>query len=76
MILGRIDIILQFLHQFGDEEAYLAVECKARPSGRPCLERKVCQQGGRPLRFGPVCGRPCVGLHAGLHVGTTGRGRD
>ena len=22
MILGRIDIILQFLHQFGDEEAY------------------------------------------------------
>lgn len=27
-ILGRIDITLQFLHQFGDEDAYVAVECK------------------------------------------------
>ena len=27
-ILGRIDIVLQFLHQFGKEDAYLAVECK------------------------------------------------
>lgn len=27
-VLGRIDIILRFLHQFGDEEAYLGVECK------------------------------------------------
>jgi hypothetical protein len=27
-ILGRIDITLQFLHQFGDEDAYVAIECK------------------------------------------------
>lgn len=27
-LLGRIDITLQFLHQFGDEDAYVAVECK------------------------------------------------
>ena len=27
-ILGRIDIILRFLHQFGQEDAYVAVECK------------------------------------------------
>ena len=27
-ILGRIDITLKFLHQFGDEDAYVAVECK------------------------------------------------
>ncbi|MDP0995873.1 hypothetical protein, partial [Klebsiella pneumoniae] len=24
-VLGRIDIVLRFLHQFGDEEAYLGV---------------------------------------------------
>jgi hypothetical protein len=27
-ILGRIDITLKFLHQFGDEDAYVAIECK------------------------------------------------
>ena len=27
-ILGRIDITLKFLHQFGDEDTYVAVECK------------------------------------------------
>ena len=32
-LLGRIDITLQFLHQFGDEDAYVAVECKTRASG-------------------------------------------
>ena len=27
-ILARIDITLKFLHQFGDEDAYVAIECK------------------------------------------------
>ena len=27
-ILGRIDITFQFLHQFGNEDAYVAIECK------------------------------------------------
>ena len=27
-ILGRIDIVMQFRHQFGDEHSYVAVECK------------------------------------------------
>lgn len=27
-ILGRIDITLKFMHQFGDEDAYVAIECK------------------------------------------------
>jgi hypothetical protein len=27
-LLGRIDITLQFLHQFGDEDAYVGIECK------------------------------------------------
>jgi len=27
-ILGRIDITLKFLHQFGNEDAYVAIECK------------------------------------------------
>ena len=27
-ILGRIDITLKFMHQFGNEDAYVAIECK------------------------------------------------
>ncbi|CAH0164469.1 hypothetical protein ROS9278_01042 [Roseomonas sp. CECT 9278] len=27
-VLGRIDITLQFVHQFGEEDAYVAIECK------------------------------------------------
>jgi hypothetical protein len=32
-VLGRIDITLQFLHQFGDEDAYVAIECKRVGAG-------------------------------------------
>src|SRR5271169_1054581 len=32
-LLGRIDITLQFLHQFADEDAYVAVECKRVGAG-------------------------------------------
>ena len=45
MILGRIDIILQFLHQFGDEEAYLAVECKRVRPGDPALNGRYVSEG-------------------------------
>ncbi len=44
-VVGRIDIILQFLHQFGDEEAYLAVECKRVAAGDSTLNRKYVTQG-------------------------------
>ena len=44
-ILGRIDIILQFLHQFGDEEAYVAVECKRLLPGDATLNRRYVSEG-------------------------------
>lgn len=44
-ILGRIDITLQFLHQFGDEDAYVAVECKRVGAGQPSLNAKYVTQG-------------------------------
>jgi hypothetical protein len=44
-IEGRIDITLKFLHQFGDEEAYLAVECKRVAAGDTALNRKYVTQG-------------------------------
>lgn len=33
-LLGRIDIVLKFLRQFGDERDYVAVECKRVGAGR------------------------------------------
>ena len=44
-ILGRIDIVLQFLHQFGDEEAYLAVECKRVRPGDTTLNGAYVKDG-------------------------------
>jgi hypothetical protein len=44
-ILGRIDITLQFLHQFGDEDAYVAVECKRVRAGDPTLNGSYVTQG-------------------------------
>ena len=39
-ILGRIDITLKFLHQFGNEDAYVAIECQSFRSQRQiCFER-------------------------------------
>jgi hypothetical protein len=44
-ILGRIDITMQFLHQFGDEDAYVAVECKRVSAGDTALNGSYVAQG-------------------------------
>lgn len=44
-IHGRIDITLQFLHQFGDEDAYVAVECKRVRAGDAGLNGSYVTQG-------------------------------
>lgn len=44
-ILGRIDITLQFLHQFGDEDAYVAVECKRVRAGDATLNGRYVTEG-------------------------------
>jgi len=44
-LLGRIDISLQFLHQFGNEDAYVAVECKRVAAGKSDLNTKYVTQG-------------------------------
>lgn len=44
-ILGRIDITLQFLHQFGDEDAYVAVECKRVQAGDTTLNGSYVTNG-------------------------------
>jgi hypothetical protein len=44
-VAGRIDITFQFLHQFGDEEAYVGVECKRVANGVPDLNSRYVTQG-------------------------------
>jgi hypothetical protein len=44
-ILGRIDITLQFLRQFGNEDAYVAVECKRVRAGDAGLNVSYVTQG-------------------------------
>lgn len=44
-LLGRIDITLQFLHQFGDEDAYVAVECKRVHAGDSSLNASYVSSG-------------------------------
>ena len=44
-ILGRIDITLKFLHQFGDEDAYVAVECKRVGAGLSTLDARYVSNG-------------------------------
>jgi hypothetical protein len=62
---GRIDIILKFLHQFGDEEAYLAVECKRVAFGDTSLNQRYVTEGVN--RF--VTGRYATGHHWGVMLG-------
>lgn len=64
-VLGRIDIILRFLHQFGDEEAYLGVECKRVGKGEPTLNQRYVTQGVN--RF--VTGQYATGHHWGMMLG-------
>lgn len=44
-VLGRIDITLQFRHQFGDEDAYVAVECKRVEAGNNRLNIRYVGEG-------------------------------
>ncbi len=64
-ILGRIDIILQFLHQFGDEDAYVAVECKRVRPGDATLNGRYVIQGVD--RF--VTGKYAAGHEWGFMLG-------
>lgn len=64
-VLGRIDIILRFLHQFGDEEAYLGVECKRVGHGESALNQRYVTQGVD--RF--VTGQYATGHHWGMMLG-------
>ena len=42
---GRIDIVVRFLHQFGNEDAYVAVECKKVAANNSDLNRKYVTEG-------------------------------
>lgn len=64
-VLGRIDIVLRFLHQFGDEEAYLGVECKRVGTGETALNQRYVTQGIN--RF--VTGQYGAGHHRGVMLG-------
>lgn len=64
-VLGRIDIILRFLHQFGDEEAYLGVECKRVGNGESALNQRYVTRGVD--RF--VTGQYATGHHWGMMLG-------
>jgi len=64
-VLGRIDIILRFLHQFGDEEAFLGVECKRVGNGEFALNRRYVTEGVD--RF--VTGQYATGHHWGMMLG-------
>ncbi|WP_026381900.1 hypothetical protein [Afifella pfennigii] len=64
-ILGRIDISLQFLHQFGDEDAYVAVECKRVRPGDATLNGSYVTQGVH--RF--VSGKYAAGHQWGFMLG-------
>lgn len=64
-VLGRIDIVLRFLHQFGDEEAYLGVECKRVGHGESTLNQRYVTKGVD--RF--VTGKYARGHHWGIMLG-------
>lgn len=64
-VLGRIDIVLRFLHQFGDEEAYLGVECKRVGAGAATLNQRYVTQGVD--RF--VTGQYGAGHQRGMMLG-------
>lgn len=64
-ILGRIDITLQFLHQFGDEDAYVAVECKRVRAGDAALNGSYVTHGVH--RF--VTGKYAAGHEWGFMLG-------
>jgi hypothetical protein len=64
-ILGRIDIVLQFMHQFGDETAYVAIECKRVRHGDGGLNTRYVTEGVD--RF--VSGKYATGHEWGFMLG-------
>jgi hypothetical protein len=64
-VLGRIDIILRFLHQFGDEDSYVGVECKRVGHVESALNQRYVTQGVN--RF--VSGQYANGHHWGMMLG-------
>lgn len=64
-VLGRIDIVLRFLRQFGDEEDYLGVECKRVGAGEATLNQRYVTQGVN--RF--ATGQYGAGHHRGIMLG-------
>ncbi len=64
-VSGRIDIILRFLHQFGDEGAYLGVECKRVGHGESTLNQRYVTKGVD--RF--VTGQYATGHQGGMMLG-------
>lgn len=64
-VLGRIDIILRFQHQFGNEDAYLGVECKRVGCGESNLNNRYVTKGVE--RF--AAGQYGAGHHWGMMLG-------
>jgi len=64
-VSGRIDIVLRFMHQFGDEDAYLGVECKRVGNGEANLNQRYVTQGVN--RF--ATGQYGEGHHWGMMLG-------
>lgn len=44
-VLGRIDLTLQFTHQFSNEDAYVAIECKRVGAGLHQLNSRYVSEG-------------------------------
>lgn len=61
-VVGRIDIVFRFAHQFGDESAYLGVECKRVAPGNASLNNRYISEGVE--RF--VSGKYATGHHLGI----------
>jgi len=68
-ILGRIDITLQFLHQFGDEDAYVAVECKRVRAGDATLNGNYVTKGVHRFVTGQYAGGHEWGFMLGYVLG-------
>jgi hypothetical protein len=64
-ILGRIDITLKFMHQFGDEDAYVAIECKRVGASLSTLNASYVSNGVH--RF--VTGQYAAGHEWGFMLG-------
>ena len=65
IVSGRIDIVFRFRHQFGDEDAYLGVECKRVRPGDSSLNGKYVTEG--VARF--ASGRYSAGHVLGMMLG-------